>query len=275
MTQTSVVSVVVPTRNSAATLEAALRSVREQTYPAIELIVVDNASSDDTAAIAARYADAVYDRGPERSAQRNFGVARSAGEYLLMLDSDMILERDVIARCIEVIEDLESDAVVVPERTIGNSLLAKVRAVERECYVGDSDIEAARFFKRSAFEEAGGYDELLSAGEDWDLPARIKGAGGRVVRADGVWVLHDEGDARLLPHLRKKFYYGGTLAAYARRHPSLARRQLARPAFIREWRVLADRPALGAAVIGLKALEGAAVVSGAVAARFEQRKVAR
>jgi glycosyltransferase involved in cell wall biosynthesis len=264
---TSRVSVVVPTRNSSATVEAALRSVREQTFQAVELIVVDNASHDETAAIAARFADAVYDQGPERSAQRNFGAARATGDYLLMLDSDMVLEPEVIARCVEVIDDARAAGVVIPERTVGAGFLAAVRALERSCYLGDSDIEAARFFTRAAFEEHGGYDERLSAGEDWDLPARMREAGSRIVRAEGVWVLHDEGDVRLLPHLRKKFYYGRTLGGYARRHPELARRQLVRPAFLREWRRLARRPILGVSVIALKFLELGAGAAGMVAAR--------
>jgi glycosyltransferase involved in cell wall biosynthesis len=271
MGETLTVSVVVPTRNSSRTIEAALRSVRDQTFPGVELIVVDNASQDETAAIAARFADAVYDRGPERSAQRNYGAARAVGEYLLMLDSDMLLERDVLARCVEVIESASAVGVVIPERTVGVGFLAAVRALERSCYVGDPDIEAARFFARGEFERHGGYDERLSAGEDWDLPARMRESGGQIVRAEGVWVLHDEGRAHLLPHLRKKFYYGRTLAGYARRHPTLARRQLLRPAFVREWRRLARSPILGLSVIALKLLELGAATAGMIAARLPGR----
>ena len=69
-----VVSVIVPTRNSAATIAQCLTSVRAQTYSPIEIIVVDNASDDDTVRLARAQADQLILAGPERSAQTNRGV---------------------------------------------------------------------------------------------------------------------------------------------------------------------------------------------------------
>ena len=71
------VSVVVPTRNAARTLDACLRSIRSQTYGRVELVVVDNHSLDATPEIARRYVDAFETSGPERSAQRNRGASVS------------------------------------------------------------------------------------------------------------------------------------------------------------------------------------------------------
>jgi glycosyltransferase involved in cell wall biosynthesis len=62
------VSVIIPTRNSGTTLANCLQSVKDQTYPNIELIVVDNFSTDNTQEIARTYTDHVYERGPERCA---------------------------------------------------------------------------------------------------------------------------------------------------------------------------------------------------------------
>lgn len=267
-------TVVVPTRNSALTLEAALESVRRQSYDPIELIVVDNESSDETQRIASGLADVVLIKGPERSAQRNFGVANATGELLLMLDSDMVLEQRVVEVCVEVQGRTGASAVVIPERTVGEGFWTSIRALERSCYVGDADIEAARFFTRDAFERHGGYDEELSAGEDWDLPARMRAAGEQVARADGVWVLHDEGRVRIVSHLRKKFYYGQTLASYAGRHPTLARRQfrLIRPAFVRHRRDLARQPLRATVMVALKWAEMAAGAAGALTATARRRR---
>ena len=77
---TPLVSVVVPTRNAGRTVETCLRSIRAQTWPALELIVVDNGSTDATWAVARRHADLALRGGPERSAQRNQGIAHAAGE---------------------------------------------------------------------------------------------------------------------------------------------------------------------------------------------------
>ena len=92
-----VVSVVVPTRNNRRTIEACLQSVRAQTYSAIELITVDNSSTDGTDEISRRIADVATTAGPERSAQRNLGFELARGEWVLWLDSDMVLPPTAVA----------------------------------------------------------------------------------------------------------------------------------------------------------------------------------
>ena len=71
------VSIIIPTKNSSKTLEYTLKSVISQSYKNIEIIVVDNNSSDNTKQIAKAYNARVYNFGPECSAQMNFGVKKS------------------------------------------------------------------------------------------------------------------------------------------------------------------------------------------------------
>jgi glycosyltransferase involved in cell wall biosynthesis len=269
MPSAALVSAIVTTRDSAETLERLLESVVAQEYEPIELIVVDNASSDSTMAIARRFTDVAFDRGPERSAQRNAGVARASGDYVLILDADMILEPQTVGECVAAALEAAAVAVVVPETTVGPGLLAAIRKLERSCYEGDPTIEAARFFDRAAFVRCGGYDEDLSGPEDWDLPARMRRAGETIARANSARILHDETGLTLRAHLGKKFYYGKSLSIYARRHPKLAARQfnLFRPAFVNNWRRLARQPVLAAGVFALKTAEFTAGAAGAVAAR--------
>lgn len=253
------VSVIVTTRNSALHLEPLLQSIQEQTYEDLELIVVDNCSSDATVAIAESYADRVIDAGPERSAQRNRGVSVCTGKHVLIVDADMVLEPDVVAACALASRDTGATAIVVPEDTVGEGFWAACRALERSCYAKDESIEAARFFLREAFLRNGGYDERLHAGEDWDLPKRMRDAGERIAHAT-TRIHHMEGKVRLAPHLRKKYYYGQSIGAYIARHPKLALRQLTvvRPAFIRHRRRLAAHPLLTLGIIFLKTAELAA-----------------
>jgi glycosyltransferase involved in cell wall biosynthesis len=266
------VSVVVTTRNSSGTLAACLASIRNQSYEDVELVVVDNQSTDDTKTIAGRFADVTLDAGPERSAQRNRGVESSTGEYLLIVDSDMILMPDVVAQCLEVARAEGATAVVVPERSVGTGFLARAKALERSCYLGDSSIEAARFFSRASFDRYGGYDETLTGTEDWDLPARMRGQerGGRIEEM----IVHQEGELRLLPLLRKKYYYGKSAYRYARRHPELARGQFTplRGAFVRHWRILAAQPVLSAAMVGMKSAELAAGALGMLSEALDRPK---
>jgi len=262
------VSVVVPTRNSAATLGRCLESLRAQAGADVEVIVVDNHSSDSTVEIARGLADVVLTAGPERSAQRNAGALAASGQHLMFIDSDMSLEPKVAAECVA---GAASGAlgVVIPEQSYGEGYWAAVKTLERECYLGDETIEAARFFPRAVFDRVGGYDEDIVAGpEDWDLHARVRALGGPMDRTRSrIW--HDEGRLRLRETMATKYYYGRSTAAYLRKHPELARKQLtvARPAFIREWRRLARRPRLGAGVVVLKVLELGAGAAGLAMAR--------
>ena len=81
------VSFVVPSRNSARTISACVMSLRHQAYDNVEIVVVDNDSTDDTAARAlAAGADRVIIAGPERCAQRNRGALESTGEFVVFID---------------------------------------------------------------------------------------------------------------------------------------------------------------------------------------------
>jgi glycosyltransferase involved in cell wall biosynthesis len=167
------VSVIVTTRNSGQTLEACLDSIRRQTYAATELVVVDNHSSDRTLEIANRLADKVATIGPERSAQRNHGASIASGALILFIDADMVLDPEVVAEGARILGAGTVPAVVIPEETVGEGFWTACRALERGCYNGDDTIEAARFYSRAAFAEAGGFDIHLNGGEDWDLSRRV------------------------------------------------------------------------------------------------------
>jgi glycosyltransferase involved in cell wall biosynthesis len=267
------VSVVVPTRNSARHVVACLESIRAQTHERVEVVAVDNYSSDGTPELVEPLVDRLLSVGPERSAQRNAGARASSGDYLLFVDSDMVLEPDVVGECVETAraDPAGRTIAVIPELSVGTGFWARCKALERSCYVGEETIEAARFFPRAFFLELDGFDEHLPAGpEDWDLHERARLAGARVMRTS-AYIQHDEGALRLKHTLAKKFHYGGSMGAYIRRHPALARRQLLiRPAFLRHWRRLASEPGLAAGMMFMKSLEflaGAAGLSMAIVRR--------
>jgi glycosyltransferase involved in cell wall biosynthesis len=257
------VSVVVPTRNSARTLEACLASVRAQAYPDVELIVVDNDSTDGTAEVASAYADRLLAAGPERSAQRNAGASAASGEFLVFVDDDMVLPRELARELVEAFSlDASVQALVLPERSFGEGFWARCRALEKELYLGQPSVEAARAFRRSTFVAAGGYDERIhGGGEDWDLPERVARAGGRVGRVAAV-VLHDEGRLTLRRDLTKKLYYGRTFRRYAAKHPGSALRKIARPPLFGAVCALVRHPAHGPGLLVLKALELSALLAG-------------
>jgi len=213
------VSVIVTTRNNHETLDACLKSIAAQTYAPLELIVVDNNSTDDTKDIARRYTSHVYDKGPERSAQRNFAFNASKGEYVLVVDSDMELGPKVVASCMfAAASDVEVGGVIVPEESFGEGFWAQCKRLERSYYVGQDSIEAARFFSRQAFQRAGGYSEEMTGGEDWDLSRRVA-AFATIGRAT-EYIRHNEGRLYFGKTARKMYYYAQHVVEYFAKNPT-------------------------------------------------------
>jgi glycosyltransferase involved in cell wall biosynthesis len=254
------VTIIVPTKNSAAMLRACLQSVAAQTYKPIELIVVDNHSTDRTAEIAAEFTSHVYSHGPERSAQRNFGAAKAKGEYVAIIDSDMELGPDVISDSVElVMSDSEISGVVIPEESFGEGFWAQCKRLERSFYVGLSWIEAARFFPAAVYQKSGGYDEQLVSGEDWDLSRRAARLGR--IRRVGSFIRHNEGRLSLWRTLRKKYYYAQHAKEYLRRHP-VQSKMLSQSGPLERYRLFLSRPkqlfrnpAVGAGMLFMKTAE--------------------
>ncbi len=256
------VSLIIPTRNSARTLAACLESCRHQTHDDVEVIVVDNSSTDGTVEIAQALADKVFDQKPERSAQRNRGAAESSGDVVCFIDSDMVLEPTVVAEFLAVFAaQPDVGAVIIPERSFGDGFFAACRVLEKSMYVGDADVEAPRAFRRAVFEAIGGWDETLTAAEDWDLADRTKALGVGIGRIDGL-IWHDEGIIKLRQTYGKKQYYGRWVQEYLSRHPE-GRGHLARGGVVKQLAPNAVKhPVQVSGLVVLKAVEAAGLVRG-------------
>lgn len=266
------VSFVIPTRDAARTIDACLRSLREQTAASVEIVVVDNGSADDTVARASRYADRVLRAGPERSAQRNAGARAANGDVLVFVDADMVLEPGVARACVDMLAaDPTLGALVVPERSFGRGFLARCRALEKQLYFGDERVEAARAFRRTGFERVGGYDESIVAFEDWDLADRVRSSGHRVGRiTDGIW--HDDGRVSVVAQFRKKRYYGRRSGTYLAMRGSSRRRRLARTSLLARPGALARRPVHALGLAFLKTAECSGLALGALQAANDRRR---
>lgn len=209
------VSIIVTTKNEEQNIASCLKSIEKQTYANIETIVVDNASTDKTLEICKQFSVNVYNKGPERSAQRNFGAKVSSGEHLLFLDADMELSKNVLQEYANIVKNKKIVGCVIPEESFGVGFWAACKAFERSFYLGVSWIEAARFYKKNAFTALGGYDEKITGPEDFDLSQRFVAKYG----VDSVGrttsnIRHNEGELQLLGHLKKKMYYGRQMRRY-------------------------------------------------------------
>lgn len=256
----ALVSIIVPTKNSSATLDDCLSHIQRQSYKPIELIVVDNFSDDTTPKIARHYTKHFYSKGPERSYQRNFAVSKATGKYVCIIDSDMNLEPEVIAECVSIMEaNKKTVAVTIPEESFGVGFWAQCKKLERSFYVGVPYMEAARFFYKADFDKVGGYDVAMVSGEDWDLSQRIE-AKGHVSRTVS-YIHHNEGHISLLRTVKKKLYYAKLFASYTQ--GSNDQKKVGQQTniigrywlFLSQPRKLFRNPALGAGMLFMKTCE--------------------
>lgn len=261
------VSVIVTTKNEAGNIGRFFKSIISQTYKNIELIVVDNNSSDETVSISKKYTKKVFNYGPERSAQRNYGAKKSKGIYLLFLDADMELSSNVIENCVKALQKMNVKILTIPETTVGQGLIALIRRFEREMYLGDTNYEVPRFFDKDIFFEYKGYDEKLTGPEDYDLPFRMRNKykSGRIKS----FIYHHEEGLTILRLLRKKYYYARNGAYYALKHPNLVKVQgtiLFRKVYVKNWKKFVRHPLLGILFIIVRLLETVCAVAGFIRA---------
>ena len=211
------ISIIITTKNEERNIRNCLESVLSQDYQKdkLEIIVVDNNSTDKTKEIALKYTDKVYNRGSERSTQKNFGVQQSGGEYFLHLDADMALGKDIVRECVEKVQaDKNIVALHIPEIVTGEKLFSRVRNFERSFYDGTA-IDGVRFINREKFFEAQGFDENLYACEDWDLDKKLKKLGKFYIIKSPL--CHNESEFSLKKYLLKKSYYSKNVDVYIKK----------------------------------------------------------
>lgn len=178
------VSVIIPTYNRCELLREALASVCAQTYQDFEVIVVDDGSNDDTAAVVQEFAGVRYVWQPRRgvSAARNRGVTLSEGEWVAFLDSDDLWQPGKLDRQIAfVTAQPEVQICQTEELWLRHGVRVNPQQKHRKpsgdifapslarCLVSPSAV----MLRRQLFEQVGGFDERLPACEDYDLWLRI------------------------------------------------------------------------------------------------------
>jgi len=181
------VSIVVPVYNAERTLVATLRSVWAQTFGDFELLLVNDGSTDGTAALLAGQSDprlrVISHRNAGVSASRNRGVAEARGEFVAFLDGDDLWTPDKLQAQVAALQgapdaalvyswtDLIDEAGRVIQR--GSHVVANGRVYPLLASRNFLDCGSTPLIRRSALIEAGPFDETLKGGEDWDLWLRL------------------------------------------------------------------------------------------------------
>jgi len=185
-TQSPRVSVIIPVFNSAAFVAEAIESVFAQTYHDYEIIVADDGSSDNSLDVLKQFEDRVTILPlPHRGvcATRNEAVRHSHGEFIALLDADDIWEPRKLELQVAYLDQHPEYALVYAYSTNftgsneGNVALVKKLDFEgdifKDIFLKNSFANSTIVMRRSVFDEMGGYDESLTAMEDYELNLRI------------------------------------------------------------------------------------------------------
>lgn len=181
------VSVIIPSYNYARYIGEAIDSVLSQTYRFVEVVVVDNSSTDNTLEVLQGYGDSIrWIQQPNQgvSGSRNRGIAESRGELIAFLDADDVWLPEKLARQVELFGDPRVGMVYCGLQYIdarGEPLEQSVeglrgRVLKKLALLEPPGIPAcgsSAVVRREALEKVGGFDRELSISADWDMWRRI------------------------------------------------------------------------------------------------------
>lgn len=230
------VSVIIPVRDRTRDLERCLDSLAAMHYPAelLEVIVVDDASRDETAMVAERYPMVTLLRNPRSlgaSASRNRGARHASGEILCFLDSDCQVVTEWLREMMVIFDD--------PAATAGGGLVSsnldrkrldRYEKVQSSLHMGTRARDSRggdRFFylpscnlavRRTNFLQLGGFNESMAVGEDVDLCWRLVDNGGVIAYRPEAVVFHRHRN-RLGAFCRRRYDYGTSEPLLQSRHP--------------------------------------------------------
>ncbi len=175
------VSIVMPVWNRAELVHEAIASVRAQTYPRWELLVVDDGSDDGTAESLVRYAGdgrirVLRQPHAGHATARNRGLAATTGGIVAYLDSDNTWTRGYLAAVVAALREHPEPCVYLAQLVHDHprgDVFVRQEAFDREQLARGNYIDLNVFaHRRTLFERLGGFDEALSRLADWDLILR-------------------------------------------------------------------------------------------------------
>ena len=231
------VSVIVPAYNEAANIAGTVRSLVRNDYPWLEVIVVDDGSTDGTAQIVERLrlprVSVIRQRNAGKPAALNTGIRHAVGEILVLVDGDTVFEPDAVGRLIQPLRDSRVGAVAGNTKVANRTgLLGRWQHLE---YVVGLNLDrrtmdiircvttvpgAIGAFRRSALREVGGVSARTLA-EDTDLTMAVIRAGWRVVY-EPTAVAWTEAPASMRQLWRQRYRWCyGTMQAMWRHRRSL------------------------------------------------------
>lgn len=214
------VSVIIPTFNSARFLSDAVRSAFVQTYPAVECLIIDDGSTDHTADVIAHLKEQYpqlrafrkTNGGP--SSARNLGLKFCCGSMIAFLDADDMLLPDKIERQVASLEQHPEVGVVYGDYLLAREDMHPVALFSAEMPPGLTPLDALCYrnwfnpvvtlIRKTVVEQVGEFDEEIPVGEDWDYWIRCATVT-RFVHLKGPVAVYRQHESQIhRDHLRMK-----------------------------------------------------------------------
>ncbi|CAN5155122.1 glycosyltransferase family A protein [soil metagenome] len=279
MKSNPLVTIVIPARYSGRDLPLCIKHIKNQSYKNIEIIVVDSNSKDKTSDVCKKnnvtllQFDNSHLKGRfDAPYKRNLGAKQAKGEFVYYLDADFSLSKDVVKEAVAACTLENFKAVIVKEIVSGNGYWTSCRWLEQECYWGEDNVEAPRFFNRKIWIKLGGLDEALGAGcDDWDMYQRFLSHGYKAKRISST-LIHNEGKIQLIQIIKKAYLFGKDVTKFVKKSPRGGFIYFfpIRPAYIRNWRLFLRYPHLGIGLVLLRTVEYGAGGMGIIANYFNR-----
>lgn len=189
------ISVIIPTYNAANYLPEAIESVLSQKYPNIEIIIIDDGSTDNTVDVLKPYSDKIvyhYQDNGGPAAARNYGLQIAQGEIMAFLDADDLWPEDKLERQLSHLKEFPDAEIVVGRQRVEYLPNAK------ELLCGDELATEAQvcqslpvaLARRTAFDKIGYFDTELIYSEDWDWFLRAREMNIKILAYDEVTNIH-------------------------------------------------------------------------------------
>ncbi|MDZ7957146.1 MAG: glycosyltransferase [Aulosira sp. DedQUE10] len=233
----SFVSVIIPVFNNSERLKFCLQALEGQTYPRsmYEVIVVDNASNEDTKSVVEKFNQAVFEQEsqPSSYAARNKGISIAKGDILAFTDSDCIPALDWIENGVKSLLSTPNCGLVAgridlffqnPNKPTAVEIFEMIELnfhQEKKLQEGRYGMTANIFTFKSVFDNVGSFDSTLKSGGDLQWGQRVFAADYKQIYVDDACVAHPARDS--FSQLRKRItrIVGGKFDRMMSRKPSI------------------------------------------------------
>ena len=213
-------SVIVPTRNEEKRLGYCLPSLLNQTFQDFEIVVVEDPQTSDKTKefISSLKSDKIkyifHPQGMLMGDKRDYGTVHSTGEYFYFVDADMEFPENLLQEIHDLIQKDKAEIIFVAEETPGLTWLNKMKNIEKTLAISNLSLSAARAYSKRVYNQIGGYDKTLIAGEDGNLSDRAMQTGAKYAITRTKVKHYETVGVSYFTHLLKKFRYGISSTAY-------------------------------------------------------------